>query len=1147
MSLQVWMPLIKDYENYGLSDLKFANFRYIRFVINAIKGGNDNYAQLSRLEFIDAEGNLYKYPAGTTVSTSLTSYPANEPPASVIDGNVNTKFCTVWSAGGHLTIALGGSETIDISRYSRFQWYTANDSEWRDPVSFEVQFSNDGVNFVKGAVVTNASITSTRYALAYTGNCFNASAGKIGSSCYYNPSYDTGGLVSDTKINLGNKLSMCCWVKFSSLLSDSALGASMGGQHRYPNCTGMGLTIKYITSNTGYLSCNTGDGSNRTYNTYCGNTLLSAGTWYHVVFTYDGSTIRFYVNGNFDGSHSYTAQKNVEDYVFLGAWSFEHSTDNSTMYGHYKLNGCMNDFRIYDHVLSKKEVKLLSQGLVAHYQLKGMGATNYLKGAGKFLKDTPLVRNASDVSHMNDSYVYHEWPPNDLFAILPSAGTYTLSVECDGIGSGHQTSGTTASQRLFSFFLQNTSSGNHYHFTMSKGVDGRWYGTQTDLVAGTYKVRTNLYAADNVNYTVKFWNMKVTAGSYNPSDTWCPHADDELYNNLGLGLGKEPDCSGFGNDATKSGILEIISDSPRYGRCYRFAGSQYIACGRGAMVTDELTVSCWAYADNWANAREIMSCAEGGGWDFWHNGSGQMTMEVHRNGGYITGVYPTALANWSAGWHHLVGVYDGYKAEIYVDGVKGTTSATTTTKYPITYHASNGLFIAAAAGASATTPAASYFTGNISDVKIYGTALSTSDVIDLYKNAASVSKDGELFAYDFHENKRNTIDKNGIVATEGFNDRVCPIYDMSTKVLADGSSWARIHYLDLTNDKTFFANAAEVAKCTNKHNRYSRMGDVDKFKSQPSLPSGYTEIEYIQNTGVEYIDTGYAAPEGFITEAVVEYLSHNGGSFVGSHNIDAPYGRNGVGINSTGWEIGTGDTCPASASLPILNKKYFVKGSTIKGNSYIEVDGTRVVSTADTSSRCTQNVYVFNNQYTQYHNYTSSKCRVYYLRIYSPEGMLVRNFVPCKNASGTIGLYDLVGKDFYSNSGSGSFTAGTFVSKYEFMLTYPALSSTEYNRWTQTSSPNATSVTGYTPIHIAWPAHSAGIRKHGSTSIYDCDSGDTWYAPIGQTSIWEGGIPAANGNMQLQTELWVRTDKSAEATQTKIYDGTLVASNFIEL
>ena len=48
---------------------------------------------------------------------------------------------------------------------------------------------------------------------------------------------------------------------------------------------------------------------------------------------------------------------------------------------------------------------------------------------------------------------------------------------------------------------------------------------------------------------------------------------------------------------------------------------------------------------------------------------------------------------------------------------------------------------------------------------------------------------------------------------------------------------------------------------------------------------------------------------------------------------------------------------------------------------------------------------------------------------------------------------------------------------YEFMLTYPSLSDTLYNRWTQTSSPNAGTVTGFTPITTAWSGHNAGIRK----------------------------------------------------------------------
>ena len=99
--------------------------------------------------------------------------------------------------------------------------------------------------------------------------------------------------------------------------------------------------------------------------------------------------------------------------------------------------------------------------------------------------------------------------------------------------------------------------------------------------------------------------------------------------------------------------------------------------------------------------------------------------------------------------------------------------------------------------------------------------------------------------------------------------------------------------------------------------------------------------------------------------------------------------------------------------------------------------------------------------------------------------VLVRDFVPAKRDSdGAIGLLDIVNNIFYPNMGSGTFTAGpesasanTEIGTYEFMLTYPSLSTSLYNRWTQTSSPNAGTVTGFTPITTAWSGHNAGIRK----------------------------------------------------------------------
>jgi hypothetical protein len=99
-----------------------------------------------------------------------------------------------------------------------------------------------------------------------------------------------------------------------------------------------------------------------------------------------------------------------------------------------------------------------------------------------------------------------------------------------------------------------------------------------------------------------------------------------------------------------------------------------------------------------------------------------MTMEVYRNNGYITGLSSTNLSAWSSGWHHIVGTYDGYKAEIYIDGIRGTSSAITTTKYPIKYNNTNSLFIGAEPSDNPDTPEGVYFTGKISDVRIYATA-----------------------------------------------------------------------------------------------------------------------------------------------------------------------------------------------------------------------------------------------------------------------------------------------------------------------------------------------------------------------------------------------------------------------------------------
>jgi hypothetical protein len=56
-------------------------------------------------------------------------------------------------------------------------------------------------------------------------------------------------------------------------------------------------------------------------------------------------------------------------------------------------------------------------------------------------------------------------------------------------------------------------------------------------------------------------------------------------------------------------------------------------------------------------------------------------------------------------------------------------------------------------------------------------------------------------------------------------------------------------------------------------------------------------------------------------------------------------------------------------------------------------------------------------------NFSKGKSAIYSFRMWD-NNVLVRNFIPAKNSSNVVGMYDTVSKTFFTNAGSGSFTAG---------------------------------------------------------------------------------------------------------------------------
>ena len=203
------------------------------------------------------------------------------------------------------------------------------------------------------------------------------------------------------------------------------------------------------------------------------------------------------------------------------------------------------------------------------------------------------------------------------------------------------------------------------------------------------------------------------------------------------------------------------------------------------------------------------------------------------------------------------------------------------------------------------------------------------------------------------------------------------------------------------------------------------------LKGSSRVPAGYTEVEWIQSSGSQYIDTGVSAPEGCRVQCKVAYTSLSSTLAVvfGSHDAASPYYRNFLAATSSTWELGAYGT--ADFSSPTVNTEYEIDASTKSGEIACTINGTAYSinqSIAPSAQRSALSVYLFALHYAD--GLFPAKMKAWWYKVYVG-GTLVRDFIPCKNPSGAVGLYDTVNGTFYGNSGTGVFIAGTEISALE--------------------------------------------------------------------------------------------------------------------
>lgn len=195
------------------------------------------------------------------------------------------------------------------------------------------------------------------------------------------------------------------------------------------------------------------------------------------------------------------------------------------------------------------------------------------------------------------------------------------------------------------------------------------------------------------------------------------------------------------------------------------------------------------------------------------------------------------------------------------------------------------------------------------------------------------------------------------------------------------------------------------------------------------LPDGYTQVEYIESSGTQFIDTNASMPNGFRAEIDIEFTSVGSSlmGVIGAHNLTSPYGRNYLAAKTGFFEMGLGDGLHDFGS-PIDGKRYSIDFCNIYQNQYCEIDGVDqpLSGSGVSDSYSSATLYIFS-----VHDgdvwFTKCSSKLYGLKLYDTSEELIRDFIPCKDPSNEVGLYDTVNGQFYGNSGTGIFTAGSEI------------------------------------------------------------------------------------------------------------------------
>ena len=443
--------------------------------------------------------------------------------------------------------------------------------------------------------------------------------------------------------------------------------------------------------------------------------------WTHVAVTYENPNGTIYINGI--KKQSFTGVSSSSTFAY----------ETQVLYN--STNTYKNDFRIYDHCLSAREVKEISKGLFLHYKIGGVdgyfGGRNLIpnsyklngkwSAAGGYAGTTTVVADSDAICgyHIESKCTTAGSGPHyPVFSKTTDkiGKTYTWSFEakCSSAKSagniGHECGGIKS--------IALTTTWTKYTHT--------WTFTDSQYHSFVF------YPGFAVGDILYIRDFKIEEGTKATSWTPAPEDNAALYNTT-----TEFDTSGFGNNGTITGTITSDGTSPRYDICYKLSNNAtYINTTlTTAGFTNSYTIAYWAKKANMTGCMAF-GFADGNRLNVWPSGgticwnTGDSENNPFQNNG--TSI---ALSTYNNGaWHHYAVTGNSSTTTLYIDGTAVGTAKT--------YKAITGTQLYISGWNTSTNY--KWTEGSICDFRMYSTALSATDVKELYNTPISLTNTGTL-------------------------------------------------------------------------------------------------------------------------------------------------------------------------------------------------------------------------------------------------------------------------------------------------------------------------------------------------------------------------------------------------------------------